>query len=149
MLALLQQNLGFAWGVAATVEVPDVVGDVVSGGGFWFDFEYEMARRRTRQREEDEEREAEERLKDEIDRNIAILLHEQERKDQERKALERLRGLVSKYATEKTNNERLDRALSLAQQKQTLASYEALEREFARAQEDEELMFLLAMLAEI
>lgn len=135
--------------VAIVVSLGDAPVQESGSGGFYFDFHSHLERRRRRKRELEEAQEAEQELKDKVDREIAMLLHEQERKDEERKALERLKGLVRQYADTKADTERVDRALKLAAQKQTLASYEALEREFKRMQEDEEFMFILSVLADL
>lgn len=76
------------------------LGDTQSSGGFWPDYEHVQRQRRKRQREIEEAEEETQRLKDETDREIAKLLHEQEQKDADRADLTRLQKLADQYATQ-------------------------------------------------
>ena len=112
------------------------------GGGFYLDYELSIAKRRKRKKELEEAEEEAKALQDAVDAEIAQLLHAQERKDEEREHLERIRALVAKYPQEKLDVERVDNALKMAQLKQTIASYEALEREIERMNEEEDFMVM-------
>lgn len=118
-------------------------------GGFFFDFDRHSAQRRQRLRELAEAEEHEQEIKDEIDRNIAKLLHEQQRKDEERKDLERIRSLViqHKHESPEIDSERVLKALNEARLKQSRANLERLQREMDRMFEEEEDFLALMMLA--
>lgn len=120
-----------------------------NSGGFFFDFDRHSADRRRRRRELEEAEEHEQDIKDEIDRNIARLLHEQQRKDEERKDLERIRSLVIQHKSESPDidSERVLKALNEARQKQSRANLERLQREMDRMFEEEEDFLALMMLA--
>lgn len=135
--------------VTITVSLGDApVADAQPSGG-WPGFDHEWWRWQRRKKELEEAEEEVEEIADEIDRNIGLLLQEQERKDEERKALARLSKLVSALPIETDQTERVQRALELAKQKQSLASYERLEREFKRMNEEDEFAFLLMMIADL
>lgn len=115
-----------------------------NSGGFYF--EEHILRRRKRQQELLEAEKAEEELQDKIEREIAQLLHEQERKDEERRDLERVKSLVSQYGKLADVSERVSQALLEAQQKETAASYLKLQREFERMLEEEEHAVLMMLI---
>ena len=144
---LLQQNLGFAWG-----DLANSGSDVQSSGGGWLFYTYYedfLSRKTKKQKELDDKEEYVQELQDKIDREIAQLLIEQQRKNEERADLDRLRTLVVKYrnvAPVDINSERVLAAISDAKQRLTRASLEKLQREFNRMIEEEEHAVLLLIL---
>lgn len=122
-----------------------------SSGGWYAVMELHSMQRRGKRKELEDAQEAEKTIEQEIDRNIAKLLHEQEAKDEERKDLSRIRALVLKYkdtAPVDIDSERVQKALMEAQKKATTANLERLQREFERMLEEEEhaVLMLLASL---
>ena len=123
-----------------------------AGGGVSFFDAFERARRR-REKKRREEEEAEEEaalLKAEADREIALLLQEQERKDEERRERERLQELAKRYAGEQAAElygERLATAMQRAAEKGTYSAIEAFVREAKRAQEEEAFVIRAAIMA--
>ena len=134
--------------VTITVSLGDapIADDTPGAGGIYYELQKITQERQRRKKRIEEAKEAEAKL-DAIDREIAELIHEDESKAEERKHLERIKKLVSE-TKEKVNIEKVDKALEAAKAKQTLASYEALQRVFEQSQEEEEL-FLLQLLANI
>ncbi len=128
---------------ASVVEVPP------SGGWFNLRYEQELRRReavRRKQRELDEEVAA---IPQPIDREIGLLLREQEAKDLKRQELERLRELATSLDAERARQDygdRVSKALERAVQKGNYSALEALDREIQRAQEDEEQVALAVMM---
>ncbi len=112
-------------------------------GGFEYAFERERARRK-KERERLEELKAEaERIEDETTREIARFMRQQEAKDARRDELTRLQSLVDRFkANAETTNERIERAVQKAAEKQTQWALFALERELERAREEEEFVLI-------
>lgn len=139
----------------STVSIVVSLGDqpqAQASGGWesYFRYEQETLKRKRELQKQLEEEEA--RIQDEIDREIAQLLHQQDRQAQEKSDLARLQTLVNQYASQiesDVNAERVTNALKAAQARMTLASFERLAREINRAQEEEEFMFFLALIAEL
>jgi len=123
------------------------LGDATQPTGGWYQaLDREYYRRKKRKEEEEALEREEEEIKDEIDRNIAALLHEQLRKDEERKDLERLKTLVKRYEkTTDIDSERVLKALDAAKEKATRANLERLQREYERMVEEEDFMTMLLM----
>ncbi len=143
MLLLLQLNNLLAVAGEAPAPTPTVQ---TSSGGWsnWFDtFEHER-RRRAKKKREDEE--AEEALADKVEHEIAQLMHKQIEKDNQRKELQRIKELVKQYAkATDTPSLRVQKAIQEATIKQTLDSYEKVQKEFLRMMEEEEFAVILAM----
>lgn len=122
-----------------------------ASGGWFFEFESHRERRRKRQQELDDAEEEAEKLQNKIDREIAQLLHEQERKDEKRKDLERIKSLVKRYESvtpAEISSERVLKALAEAKKKATTANLERLQREFERmCQEEDDFLALVMILA--
>lgn len=121
----------------ATVEM--IAADTAASGGWWREFEVEQVRSRDRKRRRDEDDSAVESIQDEVDREIAALLHEQEAKDAARAELERLRALARAYDGEVVDD-KFARALKRAAEAKTLAQAQAMLREAERVEEEEFLM---------
>ena len=123
----------------------------VNAAGWFYDFDANRDRRRKRQRELDDAEEEAEKLQNKIDREIAQLLHKQERKDEKRKDLERIKSLVKRYESvtpSEVSSDRVLRALSEAKKKATTANLERLQREFERmVQEEDDFLALVMILA--
>ncbi len=137
--------------VTITVSLGEAPVSTDTSGGFYFDFELHRERRRKRQQELDEAEEEAEKLQNKIDREIAELLHEQERKDEKRKDLERIKSLVKRYESvtpAEISSERVLKALTEAKKKATTANLERLQREFERmVQEEDDFLALVMILA--
>ena len=117
-------------------------------GGWPRFFQREQEAFRKRRRRIEELQEAEKALQNQIDREIAALLHRQEIENHDKKELKRLTKMVDAYASDLTamNSERVNDALRLAKQRQTIAAFEALAREVERAEEQEFLALIIAAL---
>lgn len=119
-------------------------------GGFALAFEREMLRRererRKRLKDEEDAREAE----DEISREIAQLLHQQEAIDAERRDFERLKKLVIEYRAESLTefSPRVVTAYERALAQQNFSAMQALYRELARQMDDEDIAVLMMLLNE-
>lgn len=119
-------------------------------GGFYFAFEREMERRRRERRKREEDEEEARQLQDEIDREIAVLLHQKEAKDAQGRELDRLKVMVAQFAdkaAEEAMTERVRNALIRANVQQNISAYLALERELTRALEEEEFIVLMALIS--
>lgn len=134
---------------AFTVEVAaTVVDSTVTGGGFWNHLDLQGARRRKRLREIEEAEEESQRLKDETDREIALLLREQERKDEFRANLERLNALIRRHLdreAEAAMSERVQKALARAMAQESVSALIALQRELDRMLEEEEVAIIMLL----
>lgn len=117
---------------------------VETGGGFWEAFE-RVGRRRKRRLEELEEQEQElQQIKDETDREIALLLKEQERQETEEQERSRLAELARRYTTERSKDlfgDRIAKAMARAAVQGNFSAIEAFLREVQKAQEEE--LFLI------
>lgn len=117
-------------------------------GGLFFAFEREVERRRKERRKREEDEEEAKKLKDDIDREIAVLLHQQEADDAEAQELSRLKVMVAQFAdkaAEEAMTERVRSALVRANVQQNVSAYLALERELTRVMEEEEFMILMVL----
>lgn len=112
-----------------------------SSGGFFYDLDGYGDKRRRARRERDLEIAQAEAIPDQMDREIAVLLHTQSIKDAERQELLRLRGLA-KHAPE-IDHERVLAALAKARTAESLAAFEALAREIERMNDEEDFAVLL------
>jgi hypothetical protein len=134
---------------AFTVEVAaTVVDSTVTGGGFWNHLDLQGARRRKRLREIEEAEEESQRLKDETDREIALLLREQERKDEFRANIERLNALIRRHVdreAEAAMSERVQKALARAMAQESVSALIALQRELDRMLEEEEVAIIMLL----
>ncbi len=133
---------GDVWSQTAPQPEPEAEPQSFSGG-FEYAFERER-RRRKKERERLEELKAEaERIEDETTREIARFMRQQEAKDARRDELTRLQSLVDRFkADAETTNERIERAVQKAAEKQTQWALFALERELERAREEEEFVLI-------
>lgn len=117
-----------------------------AGFSNWYDILENQRRRKEKRKKEDEE--VLEQLETKVDREIAQLIRKQEAQDEQRKDLERVKQLVQKYTdlSPKISSDRVNRAIEEAKLKQTLASYEKLQKEFIRMMEEEEVQVMLSLL---
>lgn len=130
-------------GIQVSGAGPTVADEIVTGG-FWHAFEQAQLRRKKKLREIEEAEEEAQSIKEKMDREIALLLREQERQDAERQEQERLRELARRYATDRAQDlygERVAKAMARAAVQGNFSAIEALVREASRAQEEE--IFLL------
>jgi hypothetical protein len=126
-------------------------GDAASafGGGFLYAYELEQSRRRKKRREQEDLEEDAEALKDQMDREIALLLRKQEAEDERRAELDRLQRLVrdhSRNALELSDRAKIAYVRALTQA--NFSAMEALDRELQRMLEEEEITALMILLNE-
>lgn len=135
-------------GVARLDDGAVVVTAEQNAGGwpiFAMHYEQELSRRRReRQRQLEIEDDAEQ-IPEEVSREIAALLHEQEAKTARRQELERLRDLAATLGAEEAERQlgqRVAAALTRAVERGNYSALEALDREIKRATDDEEAWLL-------
>jgi hypothetical protein len=120
--------------------------EAASGGwGFLGSYESELQRRRARARERKRLEEETDEIQDDLDRNIAQLLREQEAIDDRRQELDRLKDLAREsqdIAAAKRYSERVATAFERAIARGNFSALEALDREMQRANEEEEFLIL-------
>jgi hypothetical protein len=124
-----------------------VVAETYSGG--WFiasAYERQLLERKRRRQEIEEAEEAAESIEDEVSKEIATLLHKQERIDAERDHFEDLRALVRNYQPTEALPQRVSDAIAKAQAQETMSALRQLDKELKRMLEEEELAVLLLML---
>lgn len=130
--------------VTITVSLGEALAqDELFTGGFVYAFERERARRERERREQLEREEEAQRIEEETTRQIALLLREQEAKDARRAELARLSNLVARFAGRGDTaalGPRVEKALRTAAAKQTAWALFQLERELARAHEEEQFI---------
>jgi hypothetical protein len=137
-----------------SVEVEAAVTETEQPTGGWLflnQYNAEQQRRRARERRRKELEEETEQIENELDRNIAQLMREQEAIDDKRKDLERLAELAKANAdieAAKQYSASVAAAFEKALIEGSARSMVALERELKRAAEDEEFLLtaLLMML---
>jgi hypothetical protein len=140
--------------VTITVSLgPQPVSDEQPTGGWLFlnSYDAELRRRRAIAKKRRELEEETERIEDELDRNIAQLMREQEAIDEKRDNLKRLAELAKQNAdieAAKQYSERVATAYARALAQGNFSALEALDRELQRAREEDDfllssLMFLL------
>ena len=118
-------------------------------GGFLYHYERERIRRSSKRREQEELEEDAHALKDQMDREIALLLRQQEAADERRAELERLQRLVrdhSRNALELTDRAKIAYVRALTQA--NFSAMEALDRELQRQLDEEEITALMILLNE-
>jgi hypothetical protein len=129
-----------------TPPVPPSPSTDVFSGGFLYEYERGFQRRLREQRELDDAEAATREIANEIDREIAQLLHAQEQRDLERRELERLSRLVTEYTDAQAAdalNERVQKAFLRAQVQLSTSALLALDREVQRQMEEEEFAVLM------
>lgn len=120
-------------------------------GGWLFqnDYDSELARRRALRRKLKKLEEEDEQIQDAVTREIAQILRQQQAKDERRDELKRLGELAKRSAdleAARLYGERVATAYARALSKGTYSALEALDRELARAREEEEALSLMFML---
>lgn len=140
------------WGPVWTQEAAEppapAPAPVESNSGGWalfFRYEQERERRRRRKRELEEAEEATQELPP-VDKEIAKLLHKQERIDAEREHLERLRTLVREYQPTEALPQRVSDAILKAQTRETMAALRQLDKALRQMMEEEEMAVLMLLL---
>lgn len=133
---------------AGTQILTDIT-QIAPSGGYLEAYDDHRRRRADELRRIEDAKESESSITDELDAQIAQLLHEQEAKDLERADLARLQALADEYkGRQRDVPERVNAALLAAQERRTLGSLLALRRETDRTMEEEELVLLLLLLNE-
>jgi hypothetical protein len=126
---------------AGTLTASGPVSDVT--GGWTTAINRELQRRASERRRRKKLEEESEAIEAETDRQIALLLREQEAKDARKAELERLSALVASIdlrAELPELSERVQKAIKVAATKQTTWALFQLERELQRAQEEEDFV---------
>lgn len=137
------QSSGYAYQDGAVFEQPS------GGWPFLYTYESELNRRRDEARRRRDLEEESERIPDEVDRSIALLLREQEAKDAERQNLERLATLARQNAdveAARQYSEKVAKAFARALAQENYSAIEALDRELRKAREAEEETLLTVTL---
>ena len=143
MLLPLQLN-NLLESAAPTATVPT---DSAGGWALFFRYEQERERRRRRKRELEEAEEATQQLPP-VEKEIAKLLHKQERIDAEREHLERLRRMVREYQPTEALPQRVSDAIVKAQARETMAALRQLDKALRRMLEEEEMAVLMLLLSD-
>ena len=135
--------------VTASTSGAAPVTDSIGGGGWRWDSEYDryLDRKRKKRKREIELEEAEEQAQQlrATEREIATLLHEQEKQDLERAESERLLRMARRYADSVEIADKLREAMAKAAALETFGALEALKRELERTAEEEEVALLLIL----
>lgn len=118
--------------------------DGAGGWSFYLRYEQERERRRRKRREQEEAEEAVKALPP-VEKEIAQILHKQERADELKSELERLKTLVKEHADASLPS-RAASAFERAYQRQTVSSLLNLERELRKMMEEEENLILMLLL---
>lgn len=135
-------------GSAALAQPASPAQDQAFSGGLLYAFEREQARRRKRRRELEEAEEEAQKLKDAVDREIAELLQEQERKAEFEQNIARLKRIVGEFADKEAEvamSGRVRTALARAQTQESVSAFLALQRELDRQFEEEEFAILMIL----
>ncbi len=130
---------------SAVVADVEAVAVVEANSGGYYDFEYHVARARKRRREEEEAEEEARRISDALDREIAVLLHQQSAQERQAADLKRLSSLVAKFAdakAEEAYNERV-RVAMVEAAGQTAKALAKLQLELEKQFEEDEIALLL------
>lgn len=110
-------------------------------------FEYARIRREERRLAEKRRRDDEQEIQDELDRNLAALLYEQELKDAERDDLARIQALADTLMAERTELPRPVLASAMkAYEERTTNALLQLERVISQTLEEEEIAHLHSVL---
>lgn len=127
---------------------PIVIPDQPSGG--WeplHHFEAARKRRDVRKERERQRQEDAREIQEELDRQIAKTLYEQEQKDAERDDLERIQRLADSLMVQKTDLHRPILAAAMkAHEERTVNALQQLERVISQTLEEEELALLMLLL---
>lgn len=134
---------------------PEVLGEVVpsaerfSGGyTWWLAWEREQERRRRKRKRQQELEDEARALQDRIDRDIALLLRQQEAESAREAELARLKRLVRRYSHQELElSDRAKVAYVRALTQQNFSALEALERELAQQIEEEDHAVLMLLLS--
>ena len=138
---LLNKYGGNAFGEPVVVVVEDT--DTPSGG-WWFAYEQEQYRRESERRRRRKEREKAKRIKNELDRALALAQRKLEEDIGEKADLERLTRLVDEYEKEITDqtNDRIAFVAKEAVERKTFSTMQRLERELFQLHEEEQFLIL-------
>lgn len=111
-------------------------------------FEAELSRRQLEQRAREERELASRAIDDQVTRDIALFMRQQETQDARRAELERLHGLIQEHARDPGIDlaDRARVAFTRALMQGNYSALEALEREVSRQFEEEEHAVLMLLL---
>ncbi len=121
-----------------------IITDTTGGWASFLRYEQDRERRRRKRREMEEAEEAIKEIAEPVTREIAQILHKQERQDERKADLERLRALVNEFP--KDLPPRVTSAIERAQTRQTISALMNLDRELRRYLEDEEVAVMMLLL---
>jgi len=117
--------------------------------GFRHDYESELNRRREEYRKREVRKGQRESIQDETDRDIALLFQKQEESEARESELERIGEFSKVYhkaTAKRLMGERVEKAYIRAAKQGNRSALEALDREMARAVEEEEFMLMAMMM---
>ena len=136
------------YGSFTKAEAPDVATPDQPTGGWWFAYEQEMLRREAKRREREQKRAKAKALKDQVDRDIALEFRRQEEEAEREAELARLTRLAEEYQDQikAQFGTRVTLAAARAITQGNFSAMEALEREMARAREEELFLINATML---
>jgi hypothetical protein len=133
--------------VTITVSLGEAPAQDSGGGGFWHAYDHVAHERRRRKREEEERAAEAQQIQDDLDRQIAQLMREQEAKDADKADLQRLQKLADAHAGKKLGlPKKVSDALINAYEARTRNALEQLRREIEQAETEELLAVQTAVL---
>jgi hypothetical protein len=124
---------------------PEVAESNSGGWAFFLKYEQERDRRRRKRREQIEAEEAVQELPP-VEKEIAQILHKQERIDDSKAELKRLKALVDEYRQVPALSERATEAYERARVRGLRSDLAKLDKELKRMLEDEEMAVLMLLL---
>ncbi len=126
------------------VEVIEAAQVAQGGGGWAYAYEDELQRRKQKKRELEQLEEKADQISDKIDKELAKELRKQDRKKVRIEELRRLSTLAEEHKAElqKTISAKAIKAVESAIMMKTYSAMERMEREIARAREEEEFLIL-------
>jgi hypothetical protein len=126
-------------------EAPVVDTDNSGGWTFYLRYEAERERRRRKRKEQIEAEEAVQELPP-VEKEIAKILHKQERIDETKKDLARLKALVDEYREIPSLTPKASEAIERARMRGLRSDLAKLDKELKRMLEDEEMAVLMLLL---
>jgi hypothetical protein len=126
-------------------EAPATDTDGAGGWAFFFKYEAERERRRKKRLEQIEAEEAVQELPP-VEKEIAQILHKQERIDDSKQELKRLKALVDEYKQVPALSTRATEAYERARVRGLRSDLAKLDKELKRMLEDEEMAVLMLLL---
>lgn len=141
------------WGPvwSQTAPEPEAEQPERNSGGWFYDFEQHRERWKNRERQLEEAEESAKQLESRVDREIAELLQQDERKAAFQENISRISRLVAGFAdseAEQAMSARAAQALARARAQESVGTLLALQREMDRMLEEEEFAVLMMLVAD-